>query len=170
MTKLKLTLLSLVLFGALFIIAGCGGDSDSSSQESSAAAAVTKPLTKAAFIKRGDEICAKADEDVYNRASAYRETHEKQLGKLSPIASEEKMIRIFVLPSIAKQIEGLEALGPPKKDEKEIEKIINSMKAGLKKGEKKPYSVSYEVPSEYPFNELSELASAYGFSECTNPT
>lgn len=166
MKRLKLTLLFVVTLAGVVAIAGCGSEGESSSQ----ATASSGPLTKAEFIKRADEICREADKGVYFRAAGYRESHEKELNKLPPIPREERMIRIFVLPSIKNQIEGIEALEAPKGDEKEIEQIINEMKAGLKAGEKEPYSVSYEVPGEYPFNELAELGDEYGFQECTNPT
>lgn len=158
------------LVAALFV-SGCGGDSgDSGSAAGSTAAASTGPLTKAEFIKQADRICKKADDRVYYGASAYRETHAKELNKLEPIPREEKMIRVFVLPSIERQIAEIESLEAPKGDEQKIEAILAELKAGLKYGEKKPYSVSYEEPSEYPFAKLSELAREYGFNECSNPT
>lgn len=161
--------MTLVLLSASALwLTACGDDSSDADGE--AAVAEAGPLTKAEFIKRADEICKKADDRQYFRAAGYREDHAKELSKLAPVPREEKMIRIFVLPAIETQIEEIEALGVPEGDEAKIERILTEMKKGVKVAEKDPYSVSYEVPSAYPFRKLSELAGEYGFSECTNPT
>lgn len=107
---------------------------------------------------------------MFFKAAGYRETHAKELSKLDPVPREERMIRIFILPSVERQIEEIGALEPPTGDEQRIETILDEMNAGLKQSEEKPYRASFEVPSEYSFNRLSELARAYGFEECSNPT
>lgn len=167
----KPALLILALVCAL-LVAGCGGsDSDTSSGTgSTTVAAVTGPLTKAEFIKRADEICKKADKSVDFRAPMYREIHEKELSKLGPIPAEEKMIRVFIFPSIRKQVREIEALEPPVEDEKKIQRILTAIEVGMKKAEKEPYIVSQEVRGKYPFVEVEGLARAYGFEECDTPT
>jgi hypothetical protein len=171
MTKPQLTFLALALACALFVV-GCGGsDGESISQtDSTARTANAGPLTKAELIKRGDEICAKADQRIDFQAPGYREAHEKELSKLSPIAAEEKMIRIFLFPSIRRQVRELEALEPPVGEEKKIQAIITAIDVGMRKAVKEPYIVSQEVFGKYPFVEVEELAQAYGFEECDTPT
>jgi hypothetical protein len=166
MTRLKIIALpTAIALG--FAIFGCGGSDET---PTAASASSARPLTKAAFIKRADAICAAADKQIDFRAPIYREAHEEELGKLSPIAAEEKMIRVFLFPSIKKQVKDLEALDPPKGDEAKIQEIIVGIKEGMKKAEKKPYILSQEVRGKYPYTKVSELARAYGFKDCDEPT
>lgn len=165
------SILAILALAAVVALGGCGGsDSGSSSQSDDVAlAGSTGPPTKAEFIKRAEEICRKADRREYFQASAYREKHEKELNKLSPVAAEEKLIRHIVLPSVTRQAEEIEALGAPKGDERKVAAIIAAIEAGVRKAEKDPYSIEFEGPGEYPFTEVAYLTGKYGLGECANP-
>jgi hypothetical protein len=163
MTRQIFFSLSLALtFTAL--LPGCGGGQDASISK----ATETGPLTKAEFIKRGDEICRKADTTQFNEASRYREKHGKELGKLPPIPAEEKVIVAIILPSIRRQMKELEALGTPKGEEKMVKSFFAGIEAGLKRAAKHPYHVEWEYPSQNPFLAVDEALANYGFAYCSN--
>lgn len=171
MPKSILTL-PVVAVAVVLLVPGCGGSDESGSDGSTGTTNVSNPdrqLTKEEFIKRADEICQQADVDVYKEARAYRERHEKkEREKLGPIPFEEKLLRLFVLPSIRKEIRGMEALGIPEGEEKAVKAIFAAAALGMKKAEKDPYAIEGENPSKYPFDRYSELVREYGFSECSN--
>jgi hypothetical protein len=148
----------------LLLATGCGGGDDATAGDGT----VTKPLTKAAFIKKADSLCAKTREVRFNEAVAYRKSHEKELEALKPVPAEEQIIRAITLPSVEKELEELKALGAPKGQEKKIDTIMSAIAKGIKGAEKNPYAVELEVPLENPFREADELLRAYGFEECRN--
>jgi hypothetical protein len=147
------------------LLPGCGGGKDASVSK----AAETGPLTKAEFIKEGDEICRKADVTQTREARAYRKEHEKELAKLAPIPAEEKLIVAITLPSIRQQMKELEALGAPKGEEKKLESFVAGIEAGLRRAAKNPYHVEWEYPSQNPFLAVDEALTSYGFAYCSNP-
>lgn len=147
---------------AAFLIAGCGGSGGTTTSQ-------TPPLSKAAFIKAADAICEKADTVKYNQASAYRAKHEAELGRLSPVAAEEKLIRLFGLPAIKRQIEEVRALGAPEGEEKKVEGILNGLEKALDEAKKDPYAIEGEYESTNPFHRIDKAARNYGFSVCNNP-
>lgn len=158
--------LSLMLLLAVSLLAlGCGGGEDAASSK----AAETRSLTKAEFLKKGDEICRKADITQDNEALAYRKKHAKELAKLAPIPAEEQLIVAIILPSIRQQTTDIEALGAPKGEEKKVKSFFVGIEAGLKKAEKNPYHVEWEYPSQNPFLRVDEALANYGFVYCSNP-
>ncbi len=162
----------LVLLAAL-LLAGCGvsggGDGDGAEASPQTNASSTQgPLTKEEFVKRADEICKRADDQTFDEAVLYRETHAKQLNRLEPIPAEITIIRAIVFPSIRKQIKEIKALGIPKGEEREVRALYAAMALGMRKAEKAPYEIEGENPSKYPFDRYSELSREYGFGECSN--
>jgi hypothetical protein len=155
---------------ALFI-AGCGGGDDEatgSASDGTTSAESSGPPSKAEFTKQAEDLCYQAKRDRYFEARKYRRVHKEELEELSPIPSEEKIILAVELPSILKEAKELEALGAPKGDERKIEAIVTEIETGVEKAKKNPYSISLEVPSEYPFRKLNGLIRAYPLAACRN--
>lgn len=171
MSKSIRIIAGLVLLLALPTL-GCGGG-DESGTGASVGTNVSdipgRPLSKDEFVERAEEICKKADDQVYDEAVVYRERHEKkEREKLGNIPFEEKLIRLVVFPSIRKQAKEIEALGIPVGEEKNVKALLAAIALGMKKAEKDPYEIEGEDPSKYPFAKYSELAREYGFGECAN--
>jgi hypothetical protein len=162
---------ALVLAALALFVVGCGGSDDTTSSkgdDSTLAKSENDPLSKAEFTKQAEDVCYQSKRSRYFEARKYQRRHREELKALSPIAAYEKEIVAVVLPSIMKEAQELTALGAPKGDEKKIEAIVTGIEAGVKKAEKNPYSVSLEVPSEYPFRKVGYLIRAYGLVDCRN--
>jgi hypothetical protein len=170
--RFKLTLICLAI-AALFAV-GCGSSSttggasgtepstggDSSSGGESAPQG--KPLTKAAFIKQGDAICAEVPQE-YNKNLEALEKEAKKEKKPKPTTAE--INSKAAVPPIHIAVEKLEKLGPPKGDEAEIEAIVKAMESAAKGVEAKPESELSGPKS--PFAEFQKLTTAYGFQGCS---
>lgn len=163
---------ALLLAAFALFVAGCGGGDEGTTgsvgNDTSLAKSQEGAPSKAEFIKQAEAVCDKSNATRFNEAAKYRNRHKKELDALSPIASEEKIIRAIVLPSVQKEAEDLGALVPPKGDEKTIETIVAEVEKGVKKAKKNPYSISLEVPSEYPFRKVGIRIRSYGINACRN--
>jgi hypothetical protein len=146
----------LVLAVALTGVAsGCGRGDDGSDSSSADA------LPKAVFIKRADAICEKADkvqEAGLQRALAKAE------GSLAK-AEEDKLVSSVGLPPIQTEAEELAELGAPSGDEEKVEAIVEGIEAAIEKAGENPHSVTGKAGN--PFNQVDELARAYGFKVCS---
>jgi hypothetical protein len=162
--SLLLALSALALF-----VAGCGGSDDEATGSAGGETSIESgPPSKAEFTKEMEAVCTKSKATRYREAEAYRRKHEKELEAYEPIPREERIIRAIVLPSVLKEAKDLAALEPPAGEEKKIEVMIAEIEAGVKKAKKNPYSISLEVPSEYPFRKLGLKMRAYGNIACRN--
>lgn len=151
MNKATLAVLAaLVAIAAL--VAGCGGDDEGDTTES---------LTKVGFIKQGDRICEKANEQAETEAEEFAEENGFTLEKASEEQIEEAVVAVLV-PNLNQQAEDLEALGAPEGDEEQVEEIIVSLEDAASKIEDDP-SLLFEGEV---LNEPAKLGEAYGFKVC----
>ena len=135
------------------VAAGCG-----SSKKKSAAAAPA--LTKAAFLKRGNAICKRGNQQI-NQVS--RKLFPTKNARPSQ-AQLKKFATATLIPSVQSQINGVKALGAPKGDEAKVSAIITSAQAALDQGKKDPLLL---VSSKHdPFAKTNKLAKAYGLTVC----
>jgi hypothetical protein len=132
-------------FAAAIVASGCGSGDDSEAA-----------LTKAQFIKQGDQICAKFQEEQLKGLREYAKEH--------PNAGQDDLVVFVGLPPINKAIEGLESLNPPPADEAEVETMITAMEDAVDKAEADPQAI---VSGESnPFDKADRLAAEYGFKVC----
>jgi hypothetical protein len=130
------------------IAAGCGGGGEAD------------PLSKTAFVKQGNSICAQA---IAERESAMSDTSKEiTQEELSSEAELEKFVTDAALPPVQQMAEELGDLGAPKGDEKKVEAIVTGFEGGVEKGEADPNS----VVSGAAFAGANKLALAYGLTEC----
>jgi hypothetical protein len=140
------------LMAVAAFVAGCGGgDSDST----------TATLTKAAFIKQGDAICAKATKESEAEAEEFADENGFKLEKATEEQLEEAITDVLV-PSLNKQAEELDALGAPAGDEEQVEEIVTSLEDAAGEVEDDPNSVLTGKALKKP----SQLAKSYGFKVC----
>jgi hypothetical protein len=156
--KLKFAAL---LFGAALIAvlaAGCGssGGDDSTSSVSEGS------LTKAEFIKQGDEICEKGNQKINDEAENF--ASEEGVDKGEPKQEQqEEAIEQIVAPGVREQAEEIAALGAPKGDQAEVEAIVAAVKTGAAELEEDPEAL---LEGKNPLSKGSQLAAKYGFKEC----
>lgn len=144
---------------AVALVAGCGGDSDSDSDSGDASA-----LTKSQFIKQGDAICSKIHKEQLANMEAYG---KKNPNSLATKSGQEAVVIEVALPPINKAADGLDALGAPEGDEEEIDAFIQAMEELVEEGEGNPATLLEEGTD--PFEEVNDLARAYGFKVCSEP-
>lgn len=149
--RLNLTLTSIVLAAALFC--GCGGSGSTDAGSSSSAT----PLTKAKFIKKGDEICGKVPPSYQAKLA--------KLEKEKPKPTQAETNLKAAVPPLYIAAEELEELGPPSGDEQQIEAIIEALKSAVKGLEANPESELAGPKS--PFAEFQKLTKKYGFKGCS---
>jgi hypothetical protein len=144
-------LAALVALAAL--IAGCGGGDETTDE--------TVTLTKTEFIKQGDAICKKGNDQSEKEAEEFAEDNDFTLEKASKEQLEEAVAEVLV-PNLNQQAEELDALGAPEGDEEQVEEIIVSLEGAADEIEDEPGSVFEGEVLEEP----TKLAKAYGFKVC----
>lgn len=132
------------------VAAGCGSGSD----------ATTAELSRAQFVKEGNAICKQQTE---KRNAVLRKVVEQgDQSKVLPLAEREEIV-LSILPYYAEIPQKLEALGAPKRDEKEVEAIAAAMKQAVKDVEADP-AKALETTSQ--FYKASKLSAEYGLKDC----
>lgn len=140
------------MLAVVAILGGCGGTEDT-----------PVALTKAQFIKRGDEICKAGDKKQEVGYTAYLKKQGSEQG-LSPVQQQEKVILEVGLPPLKEEAERLEELGAPKGDEAKVEAILTSFNKAVEESEKDPSRMIDRV--EGPFVKVEKLSRSYGFKYC----
>lgn len=151
MNKLLTMTVAAVVLAAL--VAGCGGGDETTDE--------TVTLTKAEFIKQGDAICQKGNDQSEKEAEEFAEENDFELEKASDEQLEEAVSEVLVA-NLRGQLDELEALGAPEGDEEQVEEIIDSLEGATEEIEDDPGVVfDGEV-----LKEPGELAQDYGFKVC----
>lgn len=143
---------ALVALAAL--VAGCGGGDDTTSEE-------TVTLTKTEFVKQGDAICKKGNDQSEKEAEEFAEENGFTLEKASKDQLEEAVGEVLV-PNLNQQAEELGELGAPEGDEEQVEEIVVSLEGAADEIEEDP-SLVFE---DEVLKEPSKLADDYGFKVC----
>ncbi len=138
----------------VLLVVGCGSGGDSSSGET----ASTSTLTKAQFLKLGNAICAKSNDEI-------NAVYGKYAGKLPGEAKMNQVAQEIVPPVRKKVIRRLRALDPPAGEEKHVEKILAAIEEGIEKGEEDAASLRAAGP-EYAFWRAYHMEIDYGLVKC----
>jgi len=134
------------------LASGCGGGSNSE----------TSSLTKAQFIKRGDAICQRADNQRQLLLEKWVEDHSTE--SLTTKNGEAAMIKASAIPSLQAEVDGLTALGAPSGDEELINSITRGLEEAIQRIEDDPTGLaSYQAAA---FNQIDATARKYGFKVC----
>ena len=143
-----LVLLSIV--AVALVAAGCG---------SSKKTHTTPALTKAEFLKKGNAICKKGNQQI--NAAAKRAFPAKKRPSRAQVTAFAKD---SVIPSVQNQINGVKALGAPPGDQAKVSAIVNTAQAALDKAKKDPIVLTQNGPG--PFKKSNQLAKSYGLTVC----
>lgn len=143
------------------LAAGCGGGGDSSGDESGSTGS-SSSLSKAEFIKQGDEICERGNESIETEANDFAK--EKGIDTKSPTkADQEEVIEEVVAPAIKREAEEISDLGVPASDQEAAENVIEAVGRGADEVEEDPAAV---LEGKNPLEEAGKLAAAFGFRVC----
>lgn len=150
------------LFGLLvlaLVAVGCGGGGDDSSGDGTES---SSSLTKAEFIKQGDEICKKGDAAIEGEANEFAKENGIDTEKPTE-AQQEEVIGQVVGPAIKRQSEEIADLGAPEGEEEAVEDIVEAVSKGAVEIEEDPKSA---LEGKNPLAEAGKLAKAFGFKQC----
>jgi hypothetical protein len=160
------------------IAAGCGGsgadgsagtapsstgserdvaNSDSGRAESPA------PLTKAAFIKLGDEICRRGAARILSELQRHKTEYGRGFGAQPSQKQNEEGIVDLVLPVIEDEADEISELSAPRGEKAKIAAIVRALETGAAQTEAKP-STALSGPN--PLDEAAKLSKKYGFKIC----
>ena len=137
----------LVLLFAL-LIAGCG---DSGDQEQ---------LSKAAFVKQGNEICADATEAREQIVNEFAETTDPN----ENLEAARRELMTKIMPTYEGAAEQIDELGAPAGDEAKIDEIVAAMKEAVERTEADPKTA---MVGNLPFRKANAAAESYGLKACT---
>lgn len=171
--RLWIVWLAPILVAAL-VAAGCGGgDRGEATAEGGSTVAnqsVTgdenaAPISKAAFLKKGDAVCAEGREKISAAAGPVLAAKPGEREDL-----EIKLVGEVLVPAIQTDVDDLRALGAPPGDEEEVNAIIAEIEKVLATAEEEPEAfVVPEDPSvKRPdqWRPADKRAEEYGFKEC----
>lgn len=148
---------SLAALAALGLIAaGCGSSSNSSTESS------TSSLTKAEFLKQGNAICAKGNEEINEGFEEFVKERGLSKTKAPSKAVQEEAVEAVLIPRISKELESIRALGPP---DEEAEAALDAAEEALEQGEEDPTQF-LKNESAGPFAKANKLAREYGLTKC----
>jgi hypothetical protein len=146
-------MLAVGLLGA----AGCGGGGSKSSSASSSSTASTPALSKAEFLKRGNAICKRGNDQINAQGKQLFKPHTR------PTAAQRKQFGESAIPVIQGEINGVRALPAPTGDRATIAKIADTAQKDLDKVKADPSSLA---GTGDPFKDANKLANNYGLTAC----
>jgi hypothetical protein len=121
-----------------------------------------KPLTKAAFIKEGDAICAGVPNEFRSLLTSLEE--ERKAAK-KPKPSTAEIAKEAAVPPLETAATKFKGLDPPAGDEQKAEAIIGALENAAQGLEDEPTG-EFSGPKS-PFWEFQQLTKAYGFKACS---
>ena len=142
----------LALIGALaaMVVVGCGGGGGD-----------TTALSKGEFIKQANAVC-KAGEN--ERTEIFAEAQKEiKPGDTFSKKDQAELVRTVAVEPYEKMTKGIEELGAPEGDEKQVEELLEAMKKATQKAEADP---AQAIQTIIPFAEANKAADEYGLSDC----
>jgi hypothetical protein len=118
-------------------------------------------LTKAEFVKRGNEICGSARRRKASAIFNYRERHQEDVPAQ---ALDERLVTVVALAPIRRMDEDLLRLAPPSGDADRVAAIVDAFEAAAVDQEQNPAGVLEGVRD--PFYRANRMASKYGLNVC----
>lgn len=162
------------VLSALLFAAGCGGSDESatgssggSSGGSTEVSVETGSLSKAAFIKQANTICANTwkqfEKELFD---AYGEEQDNPPKPTEP--SHQNVFFETGFPETYEQlIDEISKIGAPAGDEEEITAFLEALQKLLDESREDPETFNESfVQSELSFGKANQLANAYGLKGC----
>jgi hypothetical protein len=139
------------------VAAGCGSSSSSSSTS-------TVAITKAAFLKQGNAICKKGNQEINAVGKKVFPRNKFSKNKKPTQAQMTQFATATLIPTIQTEISGVKALGAPKGDEAQVNAIVVSAQSALDKGKQNPTLLVSNNTNL--FKHSNQLTNAYGLTAC----
>ncbi len=153
--------MGVLLGGALvfaLIVVGCGSGGDDGE-------GTTSEISKAAFVKRAEAICAETQERASSAFRAYMVQHSGEaLTAEKERAAQAEVGKTIVVPAKRQEAEELRALGAPAGDEKLAEAIVGAYEEGVEIALAHPEQATQDGTEA--FGKAERLAAAYGLEGC----
>jgi hypothetical protein len=147
-----------LLAGALAVtlfVAGCGSSGGTTS---------TASISKVEFLKQGNAICAKGNEQIEAQFEEFTKENNLSKTEAPPKAVREEAAEDILIPAINQQVEEIKALGIPAGDEGEVEEIFATVEEAVEEGEGDPAALFGNEPGK--FKEANKLSREYGLTVC----
>jgi hypothetical protein len=161
-------LLAVTAIGATFVVAGCGGDDETTSTSSTTTAgasgatgATGVALTAREFVDQANEICLKGNKETDAAAEQVFTGGQPTEAQLDQFAS-------LALPSIEAQINAISALTPPEEIASDVTTFLDDARAAVDKVKADPSLLAATSGADDPFNDVTVQAKALGLDECSN--
>lgn len=152
MSNRAIVLLVGALMTMVLVAAGCGSDEEDS-------------LTKAEFVKKANAICTAGNKEIEKGIESFVKENSPGGGRLTDAQLTEGA-EDFVIPSLRKQVDGIDALGTPSEDGEQAEELVEAAKDALGEVEDEPALAVPQTGDPNPFAEANELARDYGLDVC----
>jgi hypothetical protein len=155
-----LILFSLLAAGLALVVAGCGGDDETSTSTSIVGATGTGgvTLTKEEFLAQANSICKQGSKAIDQAA-------EGLFSGQQPTDAEIEQFAQILVPGIQAQIDAVRALPAPEGDEETITTFLDESQSALDQVEADPPLLAASGDAS-PFTESNRLATEYGLTEC----
>jgi hypothetical protein len=150
----KHLIVPLALLAVAVAAGGCGGGSAESSAD------VT--ISKTAFVKKADAVCAKGNKRMEVVFARFLKAH-KDIRRPDD-AVFEKLVGTALVPNIKREIRELRALGAPADDEDRVDDMITALEEGVETAEGNPQAAVKNSEAVYGIS--SRLAKEYGLEVC----
>jgi hypothetical protein len=147
-----------VALAVALIVAGCG---------SSGGELSTSSISKAAFIKKLDAVCAKGNEQVEDNFAIYAKKTNFTPAKINENVSEAEAAEIaktVLLPAVRSEVAEIRDLAVPSGDQDRIEAMLSAIEEGIETTENIPKVVLKET--SVGFGTATRLAKEYGLQVC----
>jgi hypothetical protein len=142
----------------LALLSGCGG-----SGSGNEISVQTGSLSKTAFIKRADAVCASARNRFNAQLVTYGQKNKLPKSSAGQEAWIANAVKEMLLPDYEKMIAQISAIGAPKGDEEQIATFLNALQERLEVIEAQP---SEAGKTATPFAKAEKLARSYGLNGC----
>lgn len=161
MNKRFIVLLTGILAIALVAV-GCGGGSGDEGETTT----TTGSLTKAEFVKKGNEICKHGNAEI--EAGIQKFVKENGISDKHPPSKAQsgEAAETILIPAIQKDIGDIRALGLPKEDGKGAEEVLDAAEEALEKGEEDPVALIESEGEPEAFQKANKLSREYGLTVC----
>lgn len=144
-----------------FLAFGCGGGGEETASGGEKTGAAN--ITKAQFIKQADAICAKVRKEREAAIAAYMKDYPG--GATAAEENIDEGLKKVIAPSIQQEVEELEGLPVPAKDEAMVARMIENLVRGTEVLAEK----GSQGLQKSGIPDFEREAAAYGFKACRYP-
>ncbi len=122
--------------------------------------AKASPLSKAQFIKSGDDVCRQGNQLVTEAV-----TRVLPSAAVTPTAAQLAQLAGAIVPIYRQELQSIRALVPPKSAKSKIKKMLDSFAAGIKAVQSHP-ELLLNPTTNRSIATSAKLARSYGFVVC----